>query len=385
MFFVAVGQSEELDAESVLEDLEQQCARQLDGRVPQAGIVFAAIDVEHEALLAGLAARWPGLELIGCTTDGELSSERGFCEDSVSLILFGSDAAKITAGLGRQVSADIPTASAAALDQALGKTELPARFCIAVPESLTTSGQQIVAALQGRLGPDVPLFGGGAADQWRMKGTRQFFGTEVVSDAIPVLVFSGALLSSHAVASGWRPLGEPGLVTRASGPFLFEIDGRPPLEFYRRRLGQDAAISPEFPLAVLDQTGQMQYLRAGWGAPGPEPGSVMYTGDVPQGVQVQIAIANRDAILEGCRQAVDSAFNAYPRGKTPEAALVFSCAARKLLLGTRTSDEADIVRQTLGAKVPVCGFYGYGEIGPPSDASAAEYHNETFVFLLMGS
>src|SRR5215471_18981425 len=148
MFFVAVAQSEELDAESVLEDLEQQCARQLDGRVPQAGIVFAAIDVEHQALLAGLAKRWPGLELIGCTTDGEVSSARGFCEDSVNLIVFGSDVVKITAGLGRNVSAGIEAACAQALAEAKSKSSQPARLCIAVPESLTTSGQQIVEALQ---------------------------------------------------------------------------------------------------------------------------------------------------------------------------------------------------------------------------------------------
>ena len=68
MFFVAVAQSEEIDTEPLLQDLEQQCSAQLAGRIPQAAIVFAAIDVEHEALLADLTARWPGLELVGCTT-----------------------------------------------------------------------------------------------------------------------------------------------------------------------------------------------------------------------------------------------------------------------------------------------------------------------------
>src|SRR5262245_26124329 len=144
MFFVAVAQSEELDTEPLLQDLEQQCAAQLAGRIPQAAIVFAAIDVEHEALLASLAARWPGLELIGCTTDGEVSSARGFCEDSVSLILFCSDGAKITSGLGRQASTDTAASCATALAEARGKTDLPPRFCITMPDSLTASGQQIV-------------------------------------------------------------------------------------------------------------------------------------------------------------------------------------------------------------------------------------------------
>ena len=85
-------------------------------------------------------------------------------------------------------------------------------------------------------------------------------------------------------------------------------------------------------------------------------------------------------------EAVEGAFAAYPRGRAPEAALVFSCAARKMLLGTRTAEEFGIVREVLGTEVPVCGFYGYGEIGPLAGASpAANYHNEAFVCLLMGS
>jgi hypothetical protein len=83
---------------------------------------------------------------------------------------------------------------------------------------------------------------------------------------------------------------------------------------------------------------------------------------------------------------VQGAFAAYPHGKAPEAALIFSCAARKLLLGTRTAEEVGIVREILGDKLPVCGFYGYGEIGPlPGSSDAASYHNETFVCLLVGS
>lgn len=386
MFFVAVAHSEEFDTEAVLQELVQQCVEQLGGRSPSAGILFAAIDIEHEAVLAGIAERWPDLQLIGCTTDGEISSARGFCEDSVNLILFGSDVVEITAGIGRDVSAGIEVACKQALSDARAGTRLPGRFCIAVPESMTTSGQQIVEALQRELGEGVPLFGAGAADQWRLKSTRQFFGTEVVSDSIPVLLFSGALTCSFSVASGWAPVGEPGLVTRSSGPVVHEIDGRPAIEFYRRLMGEGVVPTPDNPLAVLDGSGGVRYLRACHGLADEAAGSTAHVGDVPQGAMVQIAIANRDAILEGCRNAVQGAFAAYPHGRAPEAALIFSCAARKLLLGTRTAEEVGIVREILGDKLPVCGFYGYGEIGPlPGAPDAANYHNETFVCLLMGS
>lgn len=386
MFFVAVAHSEDLDTESILQELTEQCAEELAGRTPQAALLFAAIDVEHEAVLAGLAAKWPGLQAIGCTTDGEVSSQRGFCEDSVSLILFGSDSVKITAGLGRNASADVSAACTRALAMAKAGTTLPSRFCIALPESLTTSGQQIVELLQNGLGDQVPLFGGGAADQFRMSGTRQFFGSEAVSDSVPILLFSGALHCAFSAASGWKPVGEPGLVNRAEGPVVHEIDGRPALDFFRRFLGPSALPTPECPLAIIGPDGGIEYLRASNGFADEATGSIQLAGDVPTGAIVQIAIASRDAILEGCRKSVGGAFAAYPHGKAPEAALVFSCAARKMLLGTRTAEEFGIVREVLGTDVPVCGFYGYGEIGPLAGASpASNYHNEAFVCLLMGS
>jgi hypothetical protein len=386
MFFVAVAHSEDIEADAVFEELERQAAVQLKGRTPQAALLFAAIDVEDEALLAKIAERWPGLELVGCTTDGEVSSVHGFREDSVSLILFGSDTVRITAGLGRNVTAEPEAACLAALADARARSGgLPERFCIAVPESINTSSQQMVDVLQRELGEGVPLFGAGAADQFRLKGTRQFRGTEVVSDAVPVLLFSGALRCSYAVASGWKTVGEAGVVTRSSGPNITESAGRPTIDFFRRLLGPGFMPTPECPLAVLDGQGRIQYLRAAQGVD-EKTGATFHVGHVPQGSIVQLAIADRDAILDGCRKAVQGAFAAYPHGKAPEAALIFSCAARKMLLGTRVPEEYGIVREILGEELPVCGFYGYGEIGPLTEGSrAAAFHNETFVCLLMGN
>jgi hypothetical protein len=56
---------------------------------------------------------------------------------------------------------------------------------------LTAEGQSITATLQDAVGVDVPIVGALAGDQWRLKSTRQFCGTEVLQDSVPVLLFSG--------------------------------------------------------------------------------------------------------------------------------------------------------------------------------------------------
>ena len=97
-------------------------------------------------------------------------------------------------------------------------------------------------------------------------------------------------------------------------------------------------------------------------------------------------MADRDAILTGCSQSLAMAKSNLPAGAQPAVALVFSCAARKLLLGTRTVEELKLIRGALGDSVVVCGFYGYGEICPRmGDGTGAKSHNESFVTLLLAN
>src|SRR6185295_5884362 len=125
-----------------------QCCARLNGAAPTAGLLFAAIDFDHQVLLDEINRQHPGLPLTGCTTDGEISSELGFREDSVTLILFASDTVDITAGLGRGLSTDVAGACRSAIDAATAKTGKRTRLCIATPEGLTAEGHSVTATLQ---------------------------------------------------------------------------------------------------------------------------------------------------------------------------------------------------------------------------------------------
>src|SRR5688572_16402121 len=125
MFAAAVGHSEELEAARAAEEVLALCKTGLGGAAPTAGLLFAAIDFDHQVLVDEINRQHPGIELIGCTTDGEISSELGFREDSVTLILFASDTVDITAGLGRGLSTDVAAACRAAIDTAKAGTSKP--------------------------------------------------------------------------------------------------------------------------------------------------------------------------------------------------------------------------------------------------------------------
>ena len=82
---------------------------------------------------------------------------------------------------------------------------------------------------------------------------------------------------------------------------------------------------------------------------------------------------------------MQEALAAFPAGKKPEAALVYSCATRRFLLGTRVGREVEMVRDLLGTSIPIAGMYCLGEIAPMSTPDRTQFHNATLVSVLLGA
>jgi hypothetical protein len=260
------------------------------------------------------------------------------------------------------------------------------RLCIALPHATRADPQDLLRYLRAELGDGVPILGGAAASDDPSDQTidvYQYAGTTIYDDAVTLLLFRGDLSFSFGVATGWRPLGPRAIVTRSGGRWVEEIDGEPALAFYERYLGAgDPWIAN--PLAVFEPDGDGFYLRAPV-ANDRERGAVAFTAEIPEGSTVQLTVAVTDEIFDGTKEAISTALEGFPQGREPDAALVFSCAIRKYLLGTQTGNEATIAREMLGPEIPIAGFYCFGEIAPVASWDDTRFHNETIVAVLLGA
>ena len=381
MLNVVVGHSNDPDSLEAVTDVLAQCHRSLAGESPQAGLLFAAIDFDHHLVLNHINQAFPGIELIGGTSDGELSSVLGFQQDSLTLMLFCSEAIEVRAAVGRHIS-DNPIAIAQqTLETAKRQLTHPLQFCLTLPESLTTSTTSILEGLAAA-SKGVPLFGGATADQWRYQSTYQFFKTEVLSDAVPLLLFAGKLLFSYGVAGGWHPIGKRSLVTKVDKNIIYEIDGKPTIEFYHYYLN-DFVPDAVCPLAVFPPGEERFFLRGALGYD-LSTGSMKVSGDVPEHSIVQITDAALEDIIGASQTSFAEALANYP-GQSPTAALFFTCAWRRQILGTRTNEEYQAIAHHLGQPIKGCGFYTYGEIAPFRASGQTFLHNTTFLTLLIGS
>ncbi len=389
MFRMAVGHSDDVDLASALDTVFAECDSGLAGARPRAGLLVGAWGVDHQFAIDQVRARYPGIELAGSSSAGEMSSILGFSEDSVALTLFASDSIDIVVGLGRDLVRDPLAAARRAVAEATAKTRLEPALCIVLSTIGGVEASVILSALRTALGPGIPIFGGGASP--RDPGTdaegltpREFAGDILTGDALAILLFAGPLVFSFGVETGWRCVGPRATITQTSETGVLQIDGRPALEFYERYLGAGPPPVAN-PLAVFEESGSDRfYLRTPM-AFDRDRGSIGFFGAVPQGATVQLTMAGTDEIFEGAKASFADALASFPEGARPDGALLFSCATRKFLLGTRAGREIELAREVLGETVPIGGFYCMGEIAPMASGDQSRFHNATMVSVLLGS
>src|SRR5262249_44662967 len=113
-----------------------------------------------------------------------------------------------------------------------------------------------------------------------------------------------------------------------------------------------------------------------------ERGSLVCTGEFPEGSWVQLMIAGNESVLAAASEAAHQAADAIGRSRF-KGALVFSSGGRQEMLGNECQGEIDIIRDSLGGVgVRLAGFYGYGEQAPLRGTNT--FHNESVVVMALG-
>jgi serine phosphatase RsbU (regulator of sigma subunit) len=384
MFKVAIGQSEDADTRNAINRTISSCKRQLQGLSPQAGILFSSIDFDHDLVLNEIGLAFPDIDLVGCTTGGEFSSDYGFSDDSINLVLFASDTIKIGAGVGEKISIDPIGAAESAVRQARKSLPGTEKLCLVFPDGITGSPSAIVRSLCQFLSSSCPVFGGVPSRHYEIPApTLQFFNNSVLEDAVPLLLFSGKIEYSFAISNSWRPIGVKDRVTESSGYEVRRIGQRRALDFYRYYLGKHRHPALEFPLAVYDKDLEHFFIRS------PSDyderrGSIFFSGPIATDTVVQLTEVTRNRVIADTENSIKSIANTHHNNWRPALALAFSCATRKAILGTRTKEELQILQNSTPDGLPICGFYTFGELSPLRQNDKSRLHNCTLVTLLIG-
>ena len=248
-------------------------------------------------------------------------------------------------------------------------------------EGLNINGSELTKGLNNRLQDRISITGGLAGDQANFAETVIVHNQAGKKNLVLAIGFYGEHLQvGYGSMGGWDSFGVDREVTKSTGNILYELDGKPALELYKKFLGEHAANLPAsallFPLSLMIKGTETSLVRTILSV-NETDGSMVFAGDIPQGEYVRLMKANNDRLIDGANGAAEMSKISL-KNSDPDLAILISCVGRKLVLKQRVEEELEIVREVIGNNTTMTGFYSYGEISPIKPfENHCELHNQT--------
>ena len=367
-----------------------------------AAVVFVSSGYDLGEVLRGIRAVVAVAPILGTTTAGEICNEH--LQGSVVVTLLASPYVKVRCGLGRAVSGDYRQA----VREVIGAPCLQPYFNdVDYWNELTLKGvsvfgmlfspgntryhasksHEILEELKNKSLGRLPIFGGSAADNWRMEENHVLSDQAAYPDSMLLAVFETQLQFGIAMGHGFVPTEARATVTSACGQEVRELDGEPALDVYARitgsspaeLLGKHLTLATGHTMGVADPNGQFGINVASYATP---DGGINLTQPVVGGTVLTVMkpgrsrtpIAGREALRKGIMRGGISA---------PALSLVAYCALIEKVSGYPPAEEIRTMKSVLAGS-PLVGFCSFGEQGVADDG-ISRHNNSVISVLVLGS
>jgi len=320
---------------------------------------------------------FPNAHLLGCSTAGEICGTQ-VSDDSLVVTAIEFEHTRISGTRIKIGDARDSFKAGERLAQSLDKKGLVHAFVLS--DGLKINGSELVHGLTKNLPPEVSITGGLSGDGERFQETFVLWDGPAERETIAIVGFYGDRLKiGYGSLGGWDPFGPERKITRSEGNVLYELDRKSALDLYKNYLGEHARGLPAtgllFPLSLRTHQAEAGVVRTILSI-NEQDKSMVFAGDMPQGSYARLMKANFDRLIDGSIGAAKTSREAL--GASPaDLALLISCVGRKLVLKQRIEEEVEGVRDVLGRKTILTGFYSYGEISPFTPKAKCELHNQT--------
>ena len=342
-------------------------------------LVFGSLDhFATPGLSETLSKAFPGAVLLGCSTAGEITGD-GVDDGTCCVTAINFNDTCITQGSTPLNGMDDSFAAGERLGQKISVDGLKAVLLFG--PGVQVNGSALVNGMTSVIGSSIPITGGLAGDGGAFKETFTLGMDGACADRVVAVGLSGSGLNfAHGSFGGWEPFGPTRKVTRCAGNILYELDGEPALDIYRRYLGDHAKDLPAsgllFPFSMLGEDhSAVGLIRTILGIDEAN-GSLILAGEIVPDGYLRLMHASTDKLVNGAEAAAEAAASMM---RTPgeSLAILVSCVGRKLVMGGRVDEEVEAVGDVLGHNAVLTGFYSYGEISPFAPGASCKLHNQT--------
>lgn len=320
---------------------------------------------------------YPNSHLVICSTAGEILGN-SIADESINTTAIAFVSTKVKVNQVSIKRAEETYQAGIRLIGELASDDLV--YVLVISDGHIANGSELTRALSEKIHPNVAITGGLAGDGPNFQSTLVGLNNPPSEGNIVAIGFYGKNLKvGHAAKGGWDPFGPERLVTKSDSNILYELDNQSALDLYKTYLGDLAADLPGsallFPLGLKIDDESSSLVRTILGVD-EENGSMIFAGDMPEGSKVRMMRSNFDRVIDGAALAATTSIADFGSFE-PELALIISCAGRKFALQDRIEEEVEKVRDVVGDKTIISGFYSYGEISPVVKSTKCELHNQT--------
>ena len=365
-------------------DLARQIKEGLNGKSPDAIIVFISPQNDYQSVLTALESECAPGAMIGCSSAGEFTADASGTGMSSAFALRNPDM-RFSASLATELTRgrDVAAANLVRGFRGLESPEFRFRTAIVLVDALAGLAEDLVDQLTLATGGMYQFVGGGAGDDARFEKTYVFAGTRAVSNAAVALEILSNKPIGIGARHGWSGSGDPLRVTDAADACVVTMNVSPAVDAFEdhaEATGQRFDRENPLPFFLHNMVGiktdEGHKLRVPLGVNA--QGGVAFAAEVPVGAAAQIMSTKVASAVDAASTAVTDAVNQVERGGSrPSGALFFDCVATRLRLGDRFGDELDAVRNALGT-AKFAGFNSYGQI-VRADGQFSGFHNCTAV------
>lgn len=326
---------------------------------------------------------YPAAQIVGCSTSGEIFQEEVFNKNIIcTAVWFENSVIEIAkeAIASMEDSFNVGKRLAAKLE----KDNLV--HVMVLSEGLNINGSELTKGINDQLNDRISVTGGLAGDQGLFSETVIVHNQRGEENLVIAIGFYGEHLKvGYGSMGGWDSFGVDREVTKSNANVLYELDGQPALELYKRYLGAHATNLPAsallFPLSLRLQDSNISLVRTVLSV-NEADGSMVFAGDIPQGEYVSLMKANFDRLIDGANGAAEMSKISL-QNSGADLAILISCVGRKLVLKQRVEEELETIREVIGQGVTTTGFYSYGEICPIKPfEQRCELHNQTMTITI---
>lgn len=351
---------------------------------PQIVLVFGSRLLLSEAKYFNeIKEHYPESHVLMCSTAGEIiNTEVSDQSIVVTAILFEKTELSFEQSRVTENSSEASFEIGKELANKLDKEGLV--HAMVFSDGLEVIGTSLVRGLIETLPKSVSVTGGLAGDSDNFKQTLVGLDVPPETGNVVVVGFYGEHLKiGYGSLGGWDSFGPERLITKSKGNLLYEVDNQSALQLYKQYLGELASGLPAtallFPVSLRLQTEdgkEVEVVRSVLGV-NEEDQSLIFAGEMPEGVYGRLMKANLDRLIDGAADAANISVE-HLANEPPDLAILISCVGRKLVLKERVEEETEAVRTILGDQPAITGFYSYGEICPTiASGKQCQFHNQT--------